>query len=107
MTRLVLFELFVTNLLMFDHKKTQSKTKTARWLTVFWTLWRNSIRQWLKEGCGKPVALHSHHFLATAWLLLENVPVVKRSDISCEKRTKFPLQSDTKFSQETDQSFPL
>ena len=36
MTRLVLFELFVTNLLLFEHQQ-----KTARKLTVFWTLRRN------------------------------------------------------------------
>ena len=36
MTRLVLFELFVTNLLLFEHQP-----KTARELTVFWTLWHN------------------------------------------------------------------
>ena len=52
MTRLVLFELFVTNLLLFEHQR-----KTARWLTEFSgpydvTKYR---RQWLKEGCRKPV----------------------------------------------------
>ena len=50
MTRLVLFELFVTNLLLFEHQQ-----KTARRLTVFRTLRRNKIRQSLKEGCRKPV----------------------------------------------------
>ena len=36
MARLVLFELFVTNLLLLEYQQ-----KTARKLTVFCTLWRN------------------------------------------------------------------
>ena len=50
MTRLVWSELSVTNLLLFEHHQ-----KAARQLSVFWTLWRNCIRQRLKEGCRKPV----------------------------------------------------
>ena len=34
MTRLVLFELFVTNLVLFEHQQ----KKPARKVTVFWTL---------------------------------------------------------------------
>ena len=43
MIRLDLFELFVTNLLLFEQqqKTKKKKKKTARHLTVFWTLWRN------------------------------------------------------------------
>ena len=45
MTRHVLFELFVTNLLLFEH---QQKTAHSE-LTVFWDLWRNQIQQWLED----------------------------------------------------------
>ena len=47
MTRLVLFELFVTNLLVFEHQQK---------MTVFWTL-----RQWLTGALSLGVGVVSEH----------------------------------------------
>ena len=50
MTHLVLSELFVTNLLLFEHTHTQKKKCS---LAEFFGPY--GVRQWLKEGCRKPV----------------------------------------------------